>query len=327
MRLLLWLTGLFAALYGGYWVVGSRAVLSGAEAALAQMQAEGTADYGGLSLAGFPSRFDLTVTSPRLISRDGQAEWSAAFVQVLALAYRPNRLIAVWPNDQTLRLGQTNLAVRSADMRASVALEASTALTLDHAELAADELAIGTSPDWTARAERALLASRQAGGPSSHQLALVLTNLSLAPGLRGAIDPAARLPATLPKVSLDAVAAFDQPIDRTAPQTRPRLTGLQAIRISAEWGSMRLDATGDVAFGPDGLAAGEIEVKARDWRQMLVLMTDAGLLDPDQAETLDRGFTALALAGGDMDLLTFPVTFRDGLTYVGPFPMGLAPRF
>lgn len=326
MRLLLWLTGLFAVLYGGYWVVGSRAVLSGVEAALAQMQAEGTADHGGLSLGGFPSRFDLTVTSPRLISHDGQAEWSAAFVQVFALAYRPNRLIAVWPHDQTLRLGQTTLAVTSVDMRASVALEASTALALDHAELAADELAVGTTPDWTARAERAVLASRQVGGPSSHQLALVLTNLSLAPGLRGAIDPAARLPATLPKVALDAVAAFDQPIDRTAGQTGPRLTGLQAISVSAEWGAMKLDAAGDVTFGPEGLAEGQIEVKARDWRQMLMLMTDTGLLDPDQAETFERGFTALALAGGDMDLLTIPVTFREGLTFVGPFPMGLAPR-
>ena len=326
MRLLLWLTGLFAALYSGYWFVGSRAYLSAAETALVQMQAKGMADFDGLSVRGFPSRFDLTLASPRLTSRDGQTEWSAAFVQVFALSYRPNRLIAVLPHEQTLRLGHRTLAITSADMRASVALGAQFDLPLDHAELAADELAVGTTPDWTARAERAVLASRQAGGTSSHQVALVLTNLSLAPGLRAALDPATRHPATLPRVALDAVATFDQPIDRALAETGPRLTGLQAISANAEWGTMKLDATGEVAIGPGGSAEGRIEVKARDWRRMLALMTDTGILSQDQAETLERGFMALALAAGDMDLLTIPVTFRDGLTYVGPFPMGPAPR-
>ena len=65
-------------LYGGYWIVGSRSVLSGVETALAGMKQEGVADYASVSIRGFPSRFDLTVESPVLASRDGLERWPSS---------------------------------------------------------------------------------------------------------------------------------------------------------------------------------------------------------------------------------------------------------
>lgn len=326
MRLLLWLTALFAALYGGYWFMASRAFLAGAETQLARMKAEGTANYSDVSLAGFPSRFDLTITEPRLASRDGAVSWQAAFVQLFALSYRPNRLIAVWPNEQGLTIGGRSLTLTSADLRASVALGASAALPLDHAEIAGDAVSLAGAPGWSATAKRTILASRQSGGPQSHELALVLTGVTLGPALRAALDPAGRHPALLPEIRADAVFDLDRPLDRAAAEIPPRVTAIRMIDMSATWGAMRLTAKGELSAGADGYAAGRIELDATNWRDMLALARDAGLVSADLAGRLENGLAAVAAASGDGEALKLPLIFRDATTWLGPFALGPAPR-
>ena len=71
MRKLIWIVAIFAALYGGYWFVGSRAALTGMEAALDRMKAEGLGTYRAVTLRGFPSRFDITIDKPELVSGTG----------------------------------------------------------------------------------------------------------------------------------------------------------------------------------------------------------------------------------------------------------------
>jgi hypothetical protein len=326
MRLILWLVALLALLYGGYWFAASRSFLAGTERVLAPLRAEGTVDYADLTLAGFPSRFDLTVTEPRLVSRDRGAEWRAPFLQIFALSYRPNRLIAVWPDQQWLDYRGLTFSVTSQDMRASAAFGAARSLPLDHAEFAADELVIGTAPDRSVRAERTILASRRTEGPASHQVALVVTNLSLAPGLRAAIDPRERHPATLPSLSFDAIAELDRPLELGQDGRPPRLTALRAILFKADWGTMRIAAQGELARDADGFAAGRIEIEVRDWREVLALAVNGGLLDADDAARIEGGFQAIARESGDETVLRFPLVLKDGLTRFGIIPIGPAPR-
>lgn len=327
MRPLIWLTLILAALYGGYWVMGSRAALNGVEATLAGMKAAGRADYAGVEIHGFPSRFDLTITAPALVSTDGQVRWQAEFLQLLALSYRPNRLIAVWPPAQRLIVGPATIQVASADLRASMTLMPKTGLPLDHAELAGRKVQLATAPGWSLAAERLMLASRRSGGPQSHELALILSALRPGARVKALLDPEGRLPDTLPELRLGAIADLDRPLDRAALTAGPRLTALRAIDGTAAWGDIRLEARGDLTVGADGHAIGRIELTARNWRALLALVTAAGALPPEASESLAGGFAALARAGGDEDRLTLPLVFKDGLASLGPFALGRAPRF
>lgn len=190
MRWLLWLVAFLAALYGGYWFVGSSAVLKATEATLAQMKADGTADYSKVELHGFPSRFDVTITDPKLVnSRDGLATWSAPFVQVLALSYRPNNVIAVWPNDQTLTLADETLSLKSSSLKASVTVSPTLSLPLDHSEMEGHDLILSRSTDAEPAllADKLIFATRLAAdqpASNSHQAALVVTNLTPGPRSR-----------------------------------------------------------------------------------------------------------------------------------------------
>ena len=131
LRTLTILVAIAAALYGGYWWLGrgqAEAALTEASEALA---ARGwTLAWDDLATRGFPSRFDTTLTEPRLASPDGRIAWSGPLLQLLALSYRPTQVIAVLPQQQSLTLGGETFEVETEDMRGSATVRAAASLPL-----------------------------------------------------------------------------------------------------------------------------------------------------------------------------------------------------
>ncbi|MCY1126121.1 DUF2125 domain-containing protein [Frigidibacter sp. RF13] len=327
MRLLLWLTMTLAALYGGYWYVGSRAALSGMEAALDGLKAEGVGDYADVSLKGFPSRFDITIDKPRLLSSDGANGWSADFLQLLALSYHPNQVIAVWPKEQSVRIAGEPLTIRSEDLRASVATEPTLSLPLDHAEVEGHQVEIARAPGLSLTVEKLILAARPSGrGQSSYDLAALLTGLAPGAVLKGLIDPGVTLPAAAEELRLQAAADFDRRIDKATLASPPRLLALREIEGHLGWGDTSLDITGELAADTGGFAEGRIEVKARNWEALFAIAAATGLVPSDQADQI-RNILAVMAQGSKDGSLTVPISFEDGMAMVGGAYLGPAPRF
>lgn len=349
MRALLALVMAAAVAYGGYWYAGSRAVLAGARAALAEIRDQGRGDAAGVTLAGFPSRFDLTITAPSLVSADGALGWSAPFVQIFALSYQPHHLIAVWPHDQTFSIDGERLTLRSADMRASAAAGASLSLPLDHAQMVATELTLTAAGGWDASLREVRLALRRAGAelaraapagtdPAAapafaddgrdHQIGIAISDLAPGGALRGLIDPAGRLPARIEAANLTAIVSFDRPLDRHAAATGARVTAIRAIAGDLRWGNIAVSLRGAVTIGAAGLPEGQITLTATEWRRLLAALTEAGAIRAEVAPTVARMAEALARGAGDSDsdTLSLPLDLGGGWISLGPFPLAPIPR-
>ncbi len=324
MRALIWITLAAALAYGGYWGVGSRLARSNIEAALGDLRAEGRAEYSGLSLAGFPSRFDLTVTDPALTSPDGWTRWAAPFVQVFALAYRPNHLIAVWPDRQTLRLGAETIAITSTDMRASAVFAARSDLALDRSSLVATGLALSSDAGWGVAIAEARLATRQSG-ETSHTVGLEITGAEPSPPLRQLLDPEGKLPPTLERIHLDADAVFDRPLDRFAGGAR--LEGIELRDLTLDWGGVKLSLSGALTVGAEGYLEGRLRLHASDWRAVYRVVVALSTLKPEIVPTIEAALAQQAETAGSGDALELPLIFSGGRISLGPLPLGPAPRF
>ncbi|MBS0563030.1 MAG: DUF2125 domain-containing protein [Proteobacteria bacterium] len=327
MRALLWTTAIAAGLYAGYWFVGSHYVLQGAEGALAQLKSEGRADYGSVSLAGFPSRFDLTIDQPRLMAEDGRLGWSAPFLQLFALSYRPNNLIAVWPHDQSLTVGPETLALHSDDLRASVNLAASSLLPLDHATLDGRMVSLTRPEGGALLADRVLLASRQAGSAADHEVALVIDGLSVDPALKKIVDPSGALPAKADQAKFDAILAFDRPLDRTLTTEPASLKAVRDIAGHFGWGPVQLDLKGDLTVDANREARGKLDISARNWRELFRLAVGSGIIPAKNAPQIEKLLEGLASQSGEKDVLKLPLTLSDGLVRFGPLPLMPLPKF
>lgn len=307
-----------------YWFVIAQAAQSGYVAWFEERRSEGwQADYSELHVRGFPNRVDATFEEITLADPETGFAWTAPFFQILALSYKPNHLIAVWPNAQTLASPLQKMEITSADMKASVVFAPNTQLTLQRANYATQDLAIRSTRDWTLQAEGLLMALAQDESDETlYQLALQGTGVAPPAALRGLA-----LPETMEALDLDATVGFDRPWDmRALNERRPQPEVIKIRTAKAQWGPMLLQAAGDMTTDDTGALQGELTLRAKEWQAMLDMARGSGQIDPiflDGAEQLMRLFSSLSGPGEDIDLT---LTFRNGRTYAGLLPLGLAPR-
>lgn len=318
-----WLTigvAVLAVLWGGWWLVGSAAVERGAVAGIAEARARGwDVTYDALSVAGFPNRFDVTVDAPRVASPDGDWTWSAPFVQIFALSYRPNRLIAVAPHEMTIGGRAATVAVTSDDLRASAALTASLRPELIRATLVGTGIATaGTGLDATL--DRVQVSVRKAEGEAEYDVALDLAGLRPGEALRGAVDPFGTLPATVDSLDVDMHATLDRPLEAGG---RPALTALRVSDARLVWGDLRLSLAGAVEIGPDGVPEGALTLDAAGWQAALRLAASLGIVPAERLPLLTAGLAGMAEEDGTA---SFEITFAGGEMRLGPIPLGPAPR-
>ncbi|MCR9146893.1 MAG: DUF2125 domain-containing protein [Rhodobacteraceae bacterium] len=330
MRTLLIVISLLAAGWAGYWAIGSAGVTTTFERWFEARRTDGwVAEYETLETRGFPNRFDTTLLDVTLADPDTGLVWDAPVFQMLALSYRPNHVIAVWPDTQSLATPQQKFDIQSDDMRASLVTRPAPRLPLDRLTLTATALSIKDSDNsQPTRADSLTLAAeRSAGAEASYRFGLNADGLSPALDWRAKLDPGGTLPDRLDSFQADVTVGFDKPWDITAiEEARPQPRKIQLRLAEARWGRLELQAAGTLDIDMAGRPTGEIVVKARNWREMLSLAVTSGALPQGLADTLEDGLGLIAGMAGNPRTLDIPLTFRNERIRLGPVPIGPAPR-
>ena len=312
-------------LWGGYWAVGSIALDRGLRSWIADRQGEGwVAEYSDLAVRGFPNRFDTTFTELDLADPDTGLAWSLPFFQVLALSYRPNHVIAVWPDQHQISTPAERLTLTSDKTQASLVVEPGTALTLDRATLVAENLGVQSSLGWDSGAASLSLASRQTeAAPNTHDIAIEASDVILAGPVRDTLDPLRALPGEVKTLRLLTKVSFDRPWDRFAIESaRPQPTRIDIEDMTALWGDLELRVAGAVDVTDTGRANGEITVKAVNWKDMLDIAVASGALPEATRQTAENALGLLAGMSGRADTIDAPLTIRNSLVFLGPLPLG-----
>lgn len=329
MRRLTILVLIIGGLYSGYWFVGANAVETGAIDAVDNARAQGwTIDYAALDTRGFPSRFDTTVDTLTVIPPDGLWSWAAPFMQVFALSYQPNRVIAAFPETQRVRLGDQMLNINADGLRASAGVKANADLSFDAATAEVGAAEIVSDLGWTIGLERALVAMRaDPEQPSSYDIYLDADQLALPGEVIAQIDPNDVLAEAITRIVFDSAIGLDKPLDRHAfagSGPEPVVQKLILNRFDIAWGDVALGATGTLDIDPAGVPDGRITFQTEEWREIIDLLVNAGAVDPGIAPTIGNVAQAMAQESGTLEL---PVTFQNGFMSLGPLPLGPAPRF
>ena len=327
MRVLIWITAIAAALWGGYWFAASTAVERGVEGWFADQAAMGgVAEKASLRVAGFPNRVDVTVTGLHLANPETGTGWRAPEVQVFSMTWKPWHVIAAFAPGQVVELPGQAVTVDGTDMGASVELHPGTALGLYRIRADGSALRLTSTAGWTLAAAKLVAATEE--DPSladTHRLGLTIEDISPDPAFVQALaDPG--LPAVIARLHLDAFATLSAPIDRFAGESHPRLTGLDLKDLSLDWGPLQIRALGRMTPDAGGLAEGEIALTITDWHRAMKVIVAMGGLTQAQADVLSNGLQTLADAGPDANVLNLPLKAANGRLSLGPFPLGPAPR-
>lgn len=315
----------------GWWYLGATAQETALKAWLdGRKEAGWLAEYDTVAVAGFPNRIDSSVTELMLADPQSGWAWSAPLFQVLMLSYKPNHVIAVWPGAQKISTPYDTVTITSEQMRGSVVFVPDTALTLDRVRVELADVALAGG-SWIGALESGNIATERldpADAPDfAHAIGFEAKGLNLPDLARWVGRDTGILPDHMERAFFDVVAAFDGPWDRHAIEgEKPRLTVINIKEFEASWGPLNLKAQGKLDVDAAGYPVGDLQVSARNWRDMLTLATESGIVPRDLAGTLESGLNLLAmLSGGGADL-NVPLSFSGGMTRLGPIPIGRAPK-
>lgn len=324
MRLLLWISIFLAAIWSGYWYIGQSAFERGAEAFFQQAQSQGlVAQNNGLSIHGYPNRFDLTVTEPKIGDPRRGLEWSGPFIQILTLSYTPWHVIAAFPPTQVVTTPLEDITITSDKLQASVVVSPTPDLPLVRTAFVGSKLAFASTRNWSVTAEEIRFATR--ADPSianAHDIGLEVKSLTPDPTIAALMPD---LPATIALIRLDALASLSAPIDRHSGETRPTLTALSIKEGIFNWGALSVFAKGDLDV-VSGYPAGRITIRIEGWRNLVTLAVAVGAVQPDVSPTVERMLETMATSAGNPEVLELPLIFANGRMSLGPLPLGPAPR-
>ena len=334
MRKLMFLIVALTALWSGYWFVGSNAVRDGVNGFFADAATQGlVAENTGVTVAGFPNRFDLTVEGLHIADPKAAIGWTAPFVQVFAMTWKPWHIIAALPPGQVVTLPDQEVTLAAEGLRASFRARPATDLPLASVIVESGPFTASSSAGWTAAAGSAVAsisADEEVPGagdaPNAYVLALNASDLAPDPEVMARIKDGSGLPHRIATLRLVATATLTAPLDRFAGETHPRLAALELTDSLFAWGALSATASGRIAPDDQGFAAGRIEIAVTNWQPLVPALVAAGAIKPDMAETLTRLLTALAQESGDPDALNLPLTLADGRVSLGFLPLGEAPR-
>ncbi len=334
MQKLLWIIISLSMLWAGYWFVGSSALERGMESWLSDDTGrDWSSEYSALQTTGFPNRFDTTLHDLRIEDVGQSMAWSAPFLQIFALSYKPNHIIAIWPNRQTIEIGSGEIGAQVLDiktdrMRGSVVFRPDTALTLDRSALEIANFALQSNLGWSMSARSGQFNSSVAPVQANTQ-DLVVQILGLRPSekLLSRFNPQNQLPDELEALRLDASLAFDAPWDRHAIEgKRPGLTGVEIKRLQINWGELDFRATGNLGVDRAGFLEGKLDVKAQNWRGVYQLLLRMGVVQGNFIGAVEAVLQMMALETEGAQYLEAEWVFQGGRMRLGALPLGPAPR-
>ena len=158
-------------------------------------------------------------------------------------------------------------------------------------------------------------------------MALTATGVRLPAALRDMLGLGDGLPAAAERLEIDATASFAAPLDLDAVEGGgPQLTALRLRPSALVWGPLGLRATGRVTVDARGYPEGEMTVRAENWRAALEAAISTGAVAANMADAVRGGMELIAFLAAKGDGLEAPLRFERGRMFLGPVPIGDAPR-
>ncbi|MCO8146337.1 DUF2125 domain-containing protein [Rhodovulum tesquicola] len=330
MRLILTVAILAAALWSGYWALAARGLETGIAAWVETRRAEGwAADYADVQVAGFPLRFETTLSDLALADPGTGLAWTAPAFRIEAEAHRPNRVLAIWPEVQQIATPVETIAIGALRMEGRLGFRPGPALEVMQAAYALEEVTLASSLGWEASLARGeMTAGLVEGREDTHRIGFAAEDVRLPARLVALVDRAGILPGLFEHLRIDAVLAFDAPWDRRAiEERRPQITRIELTRLDAKWGDLELSAAGVLDVDAAGLPTGMLTVRATNWRDMVAIARASGRLPGGLADRLEEALGLIARLSGRPETLDVPLRLAAGQTWLGPVPLGPVPDF
>ncbi|MEM1275082.1 MAG: DUF2125 domain-containing protein [Pseudomonadota bacterium] len=329
------LLGVAAGLAMG-WALWWQVLASGQEVAIAAWfdarRAQGwQAEHSAVDVAGFPTRLEREIRNIALTDPKTGWSWSAPEVAFLGEAISPTVIRVNLPESHILSLPRETVEIGHSRMQADLSLSPDPALSWRRGAIDGADLNLAADSGWTgsARTLTAEIKARAKGSapPNSYAINLSATEVAIPKPLLTQIDPTGLLAPLVNQLHLTGTAALQAPLDRYAlEEGRLALNAATIRQAKLVWGDMRIEASGRIKTDLHGFASGEIDLKLRNWREMVRIARQSNTLDRRMLGAIEQALKVASVIGGTGQDVEVTLRLNGGKVRIGPIAIGKAPK-
>ncbi|MEM6498968.1 MAG: DUF2125 domain-containing protein, partial [Pseudomonadota bacterium] len=193
------------------------------------------------------------------------------------------------------------------------------------------DLNLTAKSGWTGSAKKlkAEIKERAEGSapPNSYAIDLDAAAVSIPAPLLVQIDPTGLLNPLVDALTLKGTAALKAPLDRFAVEDGKLALNSATIRqADLTWGDMKVEATGQIKSDIRGYASGHLDLKLRNWREMIQIARRSGSLDGRMINVIEQALKFTAVVAGSGEDVEVTLKLNGGKVKIGPISIGDAPR-
>jgi hypothetical protein len=310
-------------------MLATSALQTGLKEWLADRRAAGwQADVGAAELSGFPFQFNMELDALALSDPQTGLRITTDDLRIVVPSY--------WPADVTVHLPQTpiqigtpatTLTLTTTQAHAALRLHPGLALRLDRMSATSGPLQIDLPQGKLLNAQGFSANVTQDELPEAYRFALEATQVVPAGIIRSALSLPLDWPLAFEALSADVTVTFDAPLDRFTLENRsPQPREIQIQRVSLIWGPLKMNLQGGVRVDASGMPDGQLDLLVENWRDALDLAQKSGVVAPNLRPQAEIMLNALANLGDDPSRLDLKLRFTQGRAFLGPIPIGPAPR-
>lgn len=328
MRKLMLFAMLACVLWSGWWVVASTGLRKSVSGWLEARSAEGwQAEVSRIEGGGFPLRLQAGLIDLALADPRAGAAVTTDRLDIVADAW--------WPGNVEVLLDNGPIVLASPLGRKTLRMQDSVIALNLHPGTALELSALGwTSGPWSLTGPRNVLSQAadltvtmtQVSG-STYDLVARANAFAPGEGTRQILRIPPSFPAAFDSLQMNATVTFDTEWDRRAlDRRRPQPRQIDLHLAEARWGDLHLDLTADLRVDANGIADGDISLRARNWRSLLDLAENSGRLRPGLRRQAESILRALARASGNPEALDVTLNINQGMISLGFIPLMPAPQ-
>ncbi|GAA6206858.1 DUF2125 domain-containing protein [Cognatishimia sp. WU-CL00825] len=281
------------------------------------------AEYGSLKTRGFPNRLDTTFEGISLADQNSGLFWSTDKFKLFTLVYQPNHVIALWPNQQIVETPHQKSLISAEDLRASIVLDKTQQRAIKRANLVGKGLTIASESTTDLLLSDLRVAVRQVDDvPDTLVVAVQADGVT-----RRYSDNPQRVAPTIDTLLLELSIKFDQTWDRRAlEQQRPQPVKISIRNAMANWGKFEIKLAGELEIDAQGYPTGNLTVRAQNWMEMLAIARKNNRHDQLTLDLLEQGLNLVSHLSDNTQAFDIPLRLADKKMFLGPVPIGTAPK-
>ena len=334
-RLLKWsvvLVVLFCAGWSAWWYTQAKGWEAGISSWLEAQRGQGwQAETSAVEVTGFPLDFNLEARDMALADPRAGWAWTMPMLKLDSAPTTPTRYAASLPGEKIWAVPGDRMVINSDRMEALVDLRPGLSLELRTVSADIEAFSLAAQSGWTAGAKvlNVNVAERDEdlGPENAYDLRLTGQTIKLPKQIVAWIDPTGWLRPSVDALTIKGHAAFDEPLDRhVVEQGQLSLRALTLREAGFEWGKMRLVVKGAIEVDDAGYPVGKFEIQAREWRQMIRLVRNIGIIDHQTSLDIANAVEFVTALTGSGDSLSVPLNFSGRKLRIGPIAIADALR-